>query len=120
MSIVVLFPVLAEAYGIWLMAASYAEFGLYALLGMIGVTIATLLAGLQFLYILMYYFCSRCVNFSCPLNRVPKFRVDGYLAKNSVMKDAWQRSGYTLGNDDCGGSEMLGAIQLVQKSSRSK
>ena len=96
-SFVVLFPVLAEAYGIWLMAASYAEFGLYALLGMIGVTIATLLAGLQFLYILMYYFCSRCVNFSCPLNRVPKSMVDEYLAKNPVMKEAWERTGYRLG-----------------------
>jgi len=75
----------------------YAEFGLYALLGMIGVTVATLMAGLQFLYILRYYFCSKCVNFSCPLNRVPKPMVDEYLAKNAVMKEAWERSGYKLG-----------------------
>ena len=96
-SFVVLFPVLIEAYGIWVMAIDYAGFGLYALLGMIGVTIATLMAGLQFLYILRYYFCSKCVNFSCPLNRVAKPMVDEYLAKNAVMKEAWERSGYKLG-----------------------
>ena len=96
-SFVVLFPVLIEAYGIWLMSVSYAEFGLYALLGMIGVTVATLVAGLQFLYILMYHFCSKCVNFYCPLNRVPKSMVDEYLARNPVMKEAWERSGYELG-----------------------
>lgn len=93
----VFFPVLAEAYGIWFMSVDYAGFGLYALLGMIGVTLATLMAGLQFLYVLVYYFCSRCVNFSCPLNRVPKAMVDEYLKKNPVMKEAWERSGYELG-----------------------
>lgn len=96
-SFLILFPVAIEAYGIWLMAVNYAGFGLYALLGMIGVTLATLLVGVQFFYILVYYFCSRCVNFSCPLNRVPKFMVDEYLEKNPVMKQAWERSGYKLG-----------------------
>ena len=96
-SFLVLFPVLIEAYGIWLISVSYAEFGLYALLGMIGVTLATLMAGLQFLYILMYHFCSKCVNFSCPLNRAPKSIVDEYLQRNPVMKEAWGRTGYKLG-----------------------
>ena len=96
-SFLVLFPVFVEAYGIWLMSVNYAEFGLYALLGMIGVTLATLMAGLQFLYILVYYFCSKCVNFSCPLNRIPKSMVDEYLEKNPVMKEAWEGSGYKLG-----------------------
>ena len=92
-----LFPVLIEAYGIWLMSVTYPEFGLYALLGMIGVTIATIMVGLQFLYVLMYHFCSKCVNFSCPLNRVHKSMVDEYLERNPVMREAWQRSGYRLG-----------------------
>ena len=96
-SFLVLFPVLVEAYGIWFMSVDYAGFGLYALLGMIGVTVATFLAGFQFFYILLYYFCSRCVNFSCPLNRVPKSIVDEYLKRNPVMKQAWERSGYKSG-----------------------
>ncbi|MFX0151870.1 MAG: hypothetical protein ACFFAJ_13865 [Candidatus Hodarchaeota archaeon] len=40
--------------------------------------------------------CTRCVNFSCPLNRVPKHLVDSYLMKNPVMKHAWEKTGYRL------------------------
>jgi hypothetical protein len=49
---------------------------------MIGVTVATALAKLQFIYILLHDFCSRCANFSCPSNSVPKSMVDAYLEKN--------------------------------------
>jgi hypothetical protein len=52
---------------------------------------------LMFFWTLQKYTCSRCVNFSCPLNRVPKAVVDKYLEKNPVMKEAWERSGYKLG-----------------------
>lgn len=83
------FPVAVEAYGIWFISANYSELGLIALLGMVGVTLATVMAFLQFIYIMIYDFCSRCVNFSCPLNRVPKAMVDAYLEKNPVMKEAW-------------------------------
>jgi len=96
-SFVLVFPVLAEAYGIWFVSANYAEFGLYALLGIIGITLATILTTFQFLYILVHDFCSKCVNFSCPLNHVPKSMVDEYLERNPVMREAWQRSGYKLG-----------------------
>lgn len=89
----VLFPVLIEAYGIWSLAVNYAEFGLIALLGMIALTLATIMAGLQFFYILIHDFCSKCVNFSCPLNRVPKSMADVYLDKNPVMKEAWAKRG---------------------------
>ena len=30
--------------------------------------------------------CSRCVNFSCPFNRVPKPVVQAYLARNPVIQ----------------------------------
>lgn len=40
--------------------------------------------------------CTRCVNFSCPLNRVPKAAVDAYLRRNPVILEAWQASGYQL------------------------
>jgi len=90
------FPAMAEGYGIWFMATNYSEFGLYALLGMIGITIATALAAGQFFVILKYHYCSKCVNFSCPLNHVPKPMVDEYLRKNPVMREAWEKSGYRL------------------------
>lgn len=40
--------------------------------------------------------CPRCVNFSCPLNRVPKRVVDSYLKRNPVMRQAWEKTGYKL------------------------
>jgi hypothetical protein len=48
-------------------------------------------------YIIRHDFCSRCVNFSCPLNSVPKHIVDAYLEQNPVMREAWVKSGYQLG-----------------------
>lgn len=91
-----LFPVVVEAWGIWFIAVSLVNFGLAALVGMIGVTLATLMAEMQFIYILSEDYCSRCVNFSCPGNRVPKAMVDAYLMRNPIMKEAWQKSGYKL------------------------
>jgi hypothetical protein len=86
----------AEGYSLWTMAADRATFGLVALLGMGGVTLATILTGAQFFYILKTRFCARCVNFSCPVNQVPRGRVDAYLAHNPVMRAAWEKSGYRL------------------------
>ncbi len=40
--------------------------------------------------------CSRCPNFSCPLNNVPKEVVDNYLKHNSVMRAAWEEKGYEI------------------------
>jgi len=42
--------------------------------------------------------CSRCVNFSCPANHVPKQLVDAYLRRNPVMRAAWEATGYRLGD----------------------
>jgi len=93
-SFLVIFPVGAEAYGTWFVGAN--ELGTYAFWGMVGITVATLMAGLQFVYIMHHDFCSRCVNFSCPLNNVPQSLVDGFLRKNPVMREAWERSGYEV------------------------
>ena len=40
--------------------------------------------------------CGRCINFSCPMNNVPKPLVDGYLQRNPQMRQAWEDSGYRL------------------------
>ncbi len=40
--------------------------------------------------------CSKCPNFSCPLNNVPKEFVDDYLKQNSVMRKAWEDQGYII------------------------
>jgi hypothetical protein len=48
-------------------------------------------------YLLRYHVCVRCVNFSCPMNAVPKALVDAYLNQNPVMRSAWEKSGYRVG-----------------------
>jgi len=40
--------------------------------------------------------CVRCVNFSCPVNAVPKSLVDAYLRRNPIMREAWEAAGYEL------------------------
>jgi hypothetical protein len=91
-----LFPPLAQGAAAWGMFADQARYGLNAALGMAGVTFATTLTLVQFVYTLRARYCSRCVNFSCPLNRVPRPLVNAYLARNRVMREAWEESGYQL------------------------
>jgi hypothetical protein len=40
--------------------------------------------------------CSKCPNFSCPLNVVPKSVVDDYLRHNTVMRKAWEEQGHII------------------------
>lgn len=54
---------------------------------------------LVFFAVLYMKMCIRCVNFSCPLNRVPKEVVDTFLRQNPVMKRAWEDAGYKLDNE---------------------
>ena len=90
-------PIGWTGYGIYYIATNYEAFGLAALLGMVGMCFAVTVCGIQFLAVLRANNCPRCVNFSCPLNKVPKELVDAYLMLNPVMKDAWVKNGYKIG-----------------------
>lgn len=90
-------PVAFQAYGVWYLASGDGGDGPVSLLVMATISIATLLVGVAYLAILMTALCTRCVNFSCPLNRVPKRVVDEYLRRNPVMREAWEGTGYRLG-----------------------
>jgi hypothetical protein len=90
-------PLGVEGYGIWFVATNYAEYGLISLLGLVGIMVASLLTSLSFILVLNTFFCSRCVNFSCPFNTVPKTVIDAYLTKNEVMRKAWEESGWSIG-----------------------
>ncbi len=57
---------------------------------------ASVMGGTIFFMILNKYTCTQCINFSCPLNSVPKPLVDEYLRRNPVMREAWERSGWKL------------------------
>ncbi|MFX1443259.1 MAG: hypothetical protein ACFFHV_07600 [Promethearchaeota archaeon] len=55
------------------------------------------LAGLMIFFgILLIKTCSKCINFSCPLNRVPKQVIDAYLKQNPLMKNAWEAADYII------------------------
>ena len=49
---------------------------------------------------MQYIVCSRCANFPCPMNNMPKALVDAYLQDNPVMLKAWRNNGYSLGSRD--------------------
>ena len=78
-SILVIFPIpfliLAEQY-------------LLLLITIIGITIWI---GFQ-----LTRMCTRCINFSCPLNRVSKNLRDEFLKHNEVMRKAWEEKGYKI------------------------
>ncbi len=44
-----------------------------------------------------WYLLGRCVNLSCPLNTVPPEIADAYLARNPVMRRAFQEGGGPAG-----------------------
>jgi hypothetical protein len=54
--------------------------------------------GLSIIWIVSMHFlsCSKCPNFSCPLNGVPKNIVDEYLKHNPIMRKAWEEKGYNI------------------------
>lgn len=66
------------------------------LLGAIAFTVA-----ISFFYNLIRNTCTRCVNFSCPLNKTPKPVIDAYLLRNPEIRAAWESAGYVL-NDSLG------------------
>lgn len=92
-----LVPFLAQAYGIWFLVKRYEVFDLITLLGLLGIAGATLFAAITMISIVFIHHCPKCVNFSCPLNKVPKSLVDEYLERNPIMKKAWEQSGYKFG-----------------------
>ena len=64
------------------------------ILGFFGVLGASLVSMVSFFAVLKTFYCSRCINFSCPFNRVPKEHAEAYLEKNPLMKRAWKKSGH--------------------------
>ncbi|MHC1591108.1 MAG: hypothetical protein ACXQS8_03410 [Candidatus Helarchaeales archaeon] len=49
--------------------------------------------------ILSHEICVDCINFSCPLNKVPEEMRNEFLKKNPVMKEAWEKAGFDLSKE---------------------
>ena len=56
----------------------------------------SLVLSLIWLISMHFLSCSKCPNFSCPLNNVSKEIVDEYFKRNSVMRKAWEGKGYKI------------------------
>ncbi len=54
----------------------------------------SLILSIFWVFSMHFLSCSKCPNFSCPLNNVPKKVVDEYLRHNSIMRKAWEEKGY--------------------------
>ena len=92
----VFFPVIVEIYGLSTLIGSSETYSLEIPL-LISLIILSTLGGIYFFLFLRKNICPYCVNFSCPLNKVPKELVDAYLQRNPIMREAWEQSGYKLG-----------------------
>ena len=93
----VLYPIIVEIYGLLEITNSTFQGEITILLGLL--IILSTFGGFYFFWVLTKNICPSCVNFSCPLNRVPKEIVDKYLMRNPIMKEAWEASGYIIGNN---------------------
>ncbi len=94
------FPIGMMGYGIYIIADNPATYSFFTLITFIAVETALVLSMITFNYCLNVYVCSKCVNFSCPWNGVPKEVVDEYLRQNPVMREAWEKEGYILGEPE--------------------
>ncbi len=64
----------------------------FMILGRESLYLALSFAGLLFFFGALFKFvCTKCINFSCVFNRVPKSKVNAYLKRNPIMAKAWGR-----------------------------
>jgi hypothetical protein len=80
------FPLAAQAYGIWYLVSPRGVGASVTVPGAVAVAAATLGTLLAFAAVLTIYFCPRCVNFSCPLNRVPPAVREEYRDRNPALR----------------------------------
>ena len=92
-----LVPILSQLYSIWFFLSNNPNSSLILVFGLFGVLLATILSFIMFYSLFLLTFCPRCINFSCPFNKVPQELVDEYLNRNPILKDAWKKSKITNG-----------------------
>jgi hypothetical protein len=85
-------PLISQLYGIWYLVSINPNTDLIIIFALFGVLVATILSFTMFYSLFLLTFCPRCINFSCPFNKVPKDLVDEYLKRNPIIKDAWNKS----------------------------
>ncbi|MHA1253272.1 MAG: hypothetical protein ACTSRP_25050 [Candidatus Helarchaeota archaeon] len=49
---------------------------------------------IYWIIVIQFIICPHCINFSCPLNRVPKSIRDKFIHRNLTIRKAWEEKGY--------------------------
>ena len=94
-SFFMLFPIVTELHTIYTLLDFAGNLnGTIVVLTVLAV--GSVIGGGIFFFGLVTRICIFCVNFSCPLNRVPRKIVDTYLKRNPIMKEAWENKGYKI------------------------
>lgn len=87
-----LFPIVAGALGVWAVFSVGAE--LVPLTIMTSLTLMMLVVSAYLGKFLADNYCTRCVNLSCAMNKVPIPVADEYLRRNPVLLEIWMACGY--------------------------
>lgn len=86
-----LYPIAVEGYGLWMVWSD--PVGSTSLL--MGIMIINALTAIMLYVLLRRFYCTRCVNFGCPLNSTATALMRAYLEKNPGMKRSWEEAGWT-------------------------
>jgi len=85
-----LYPIAVEAYGLWTLFVVMGFVNPPGGLLLMGVTLLNTLSALALLLLLRRNYCTRCVNFGCPLNNTPNNLKTAYLTRNPDIKQQWE------------------------------
>ncbi len=85
-------PILFQLYGIWFYLSNNSDAQNILIYVLIGLLLTTILSFTTFYSMFLLTFCPRCINLSCPFNKVPKELADEYLRRNPIIKEAWDKS----------------------------
>ena len=85
-----LYPIAVEAYGLWTLFVVMGFVNPPGGLLLMAVTLLNTLSALALLLLLRRNYCTRCVNFGCPLNNTPNNLKTAYLTRNPDIKRQWE------------------------------
>lgn len=87
-----LYPIAVEGYGIWTLFAVTGFVNPPGGLLLMGVTLLNAATAIALLALLRRHYCSRCVNFGCPLNNTPSHLKSAYHTRNPDIKRSWEEA----------------------------
>jgi len=91
-----IFPAVSLAYVLWYIIEKLESTITWQIVIYSIFLVLTILFALFYVLKLTSNFCLKCINFSCPMNRVPKDVISKYLEVNIEMKNIYQKAGFAF------------------------